>query len=101
MIETLIAQQPHGCPCGVVKIDIDAVVAALMGEKVEALVQLGHQPLQLLGGRRATAQMKLLDPLLRGQVTPHQVDLPGQGLQIGFDGLTVRAQAGRHLHIQR
>ncbi|MNG02259.1 hypothetical protein D3C84_852790 [compost metagenome] len=42
MIETLIAQQPHGRPCGVVKIDIDAVVAALMGEKVEALVQLGH-----------------------------------------------------------
>ncbi|MCY1187625.1 hypothetical protein D9M73_286260 [compost metagenome] len=71
-----------------------------MGEKVEALVQLGHQPLQLLGCRRTTAQVKLLDPLLRAQVTPHQVDLPGQGLQIGFDGLAVRAQAGRHLHIQ-
>lgn len=47
LIEPLVTQQAHGRPVGVVQVDVDAVVAAIVFEKMEALAQVLHQPLQM------------------------------------------------------
>ncbi|MNF64697.1 hypothetical protein D3C84_464370 [compost metagenome] len=79
-----------------IQIDLDAVVAALVSEKIEPVAQVRHQPLQRLRLRGSSAQMELLDTLPRPQVTPQQVDLAQQTLKMGF-----RPQACGKLHVQR
>ena len=65
-----------------VKVHIDAVVAALMFEKVEPATQMIHQPLQMSDGGCCAAQMKLLDPLFPAQMATGEVDfLRGQMLE--------------------
>ena len=93
-----------------VKVDLDAVVAAFMFKKIEPAAQMTHQPLQM--GRRgcSAAQMKLLDPLLCTQVTTDEVDFPLQVLKVLLDtvvlvgdiarGTRRRLEAGRQLHVQ-
>ncbi|MNN94187.1 hypothetical protein D3C81_2127700 [compost metagenome] len=65
-----------------VKVYLDAIVAAFVFEKIEPATQTTHQPLQM--GRRgcSTPQMKLLDPLLRAEVTTDEVDFTFQMLKI-------------------
>ncbi len=110
MIESLVAQRTHGRPIGMVKVDIDAVVAALMLEKVESITQVIHQALEMSDGGCSAAQVKLFDPLLRSQMTTDEVDLLFQALKVLFDfavlagdiarGTKGWLEAGRQLHVQ-
>ncbi|MCY1532065.1 hypothetical protein D9M68_673110 [compost metagenome] len=90
VVESQLAQQPHRRPIGLGQIDLDAVVAHIVIQQVEALAQMAHQPAKLPGIGRAPRQVKLLDSLLRPQVTANQVDLTLQPHQVGGDIAVLR-----------
>ncbi|MBB3239895.1 hypothetical protein FHW68_001386 [Pseudomonas sp. Tn43] len=110
MIESLAPQRAHGCPIGMVKVDINAVVAALMFKKVEPATQMTHQPIEMSAGGRSAAQMKLFDALFGTEVATDDVDLVFQALKVLFDvavlaggigrGTKGWLEPGRQLHIQ-
>ncbi|MOA09866.1 hypothetical protein D3C78_1297260 [compost metagenome] len=63
-VESDLAQQAHGRPVGFARVDLDAVVAAIVVEQAEVLTQARHQLTQLVvieKGRGAAAEVQLLD----------------------------------------
>src|SRR5690606_19489580 len=100
-VEAQVTQHAHGRPIGMVQVHFDAVVTTLMAEKVETATQVVHQLPHRCSSRCATPKMKLLDLLLRPQVTTDEVDFMLQTLQKTFDTTVLAgAIASRQLHIQ-
>ncbi len=115
-VEAQFAEQAHGRPVGLPRVDLDAVVAGIVVQQVEVPTQAAHQLAQFVmteEGRRPAAEVQLLDFLVRVQVAGHQLDFLLQALQVGLGPATVLGddlvagavvadvRAERHMHIQR
>jgi len=84
-IETQFAQQSHGRPIGLARVDFDAVVAGIVVQQIEVFAQVRHQLAQFVvaeKGRRAATEVQLLDFLCGVEVAGDQLDFLFQALQI-------------------
>ena len=96
-VEAQFAQQAHGRPVGLARVDLDAVIPGVVIEQIEVRPQGLHQLAQFgvieKGGRAAT-EMQLFHLLVGAQVAGEQGDFPLQMLQVG---LRAAAVLGHHL----
>ena len=115
-VEAQFAEQAHGRPVGLARVDLDAVVAGVIVQQVEVLAQGRHQLAQFHmaeEGWGATAEVQLLDHLFRVEVAGDQLDFLLQALQVrrgagavlGDDlvagAVVADVGAERHVHVQR
>lgn len=84
-VETEFAEQAHGRPVGLARVDLDAVVARIVVQQVEVGAQLRHEFAQLAGteeGRGSATEVQLLDHLLAGEVAADDLDLADQARKV-------------------
>ncbi|MDR6353368.1 hypothetical protein Q3H58_000039 [Pseudomonas psychrotolerans] len=85
-VEAQFAEQPHGAPVGLARIDLDGIVTAVVVGQGEVVAQVGHQFAQLQRiekGRGAAAQVQLFHPLPSIQVPAGEGHLLAQGRKVG------------------
>jgi hypothetical protein len=77
-------------------VEVDAVVAPVTVEKIEAPAQVRHQRLQLRQCRWCAAQVKVIDRLAGAELAADQLDFLGHAVQVVALGV-----ARRPVQVQR